>query len=118
MSTKTFDDFNERQVPRQFLPGSWEPMWGVEEERPLALGNFADSMVPLHGYRHAVDLRSDNELWLGGKKEMRDTGIYAGPGLWFNRATGTSTFGWLTTNWQVSTTGPIAAKPTRGACHW
>ena len=40
------------------------------------------------GYRIAADLRSTNERWIGGKKEMRDTGIYCGPGLWFNRDTG------------------------------
>jgi hypothetical protein len=45
-------------------------------------------MVPLHGYRLPVDLRSSNELWLGGKNEMRDSGIYCGPGLWYNRQTG------------------------------
>ncbi len=45
-------------------------------------------MIPLHSYRLAVDLRATNELWLGGKNEMRDHGIYCGPGLWFDRATG------------------------------
>lgn len=88
VSTKTYFEADDRQVPRQFLPGSWEPMWGIEHERPLALGAFADSMVPLHGYRIIEDLRSANELWIGGKKEMQDTGIYCGPGLWFNRETG------------------------------
>ncbi len=88
VSTRTYLDADDRRAPRQFLPAAWEPMWGIEEERPLALGNFADSMVPLHGYRIAVDLRSTNELWLGGKNEMRDTGLYCGPGLWFNRETG------------------------------
>ncbi len=88
VSTKTYLNADDRRAPRQFLPGSWEPMWGIEEERPLALGHFADSMVPLHGYRLAVDLRSANELWIGGKGGMRDTGFYCGPGLWFNRATG------------------------------
>jgi hypothetical protein len=87
VSTKTYFDADDHQVPRQFLPGSWEPMWGIEEERPLALGFFADSMVPLHSYRIAADLRSKNEFF-GGKNAMRDTGIYCGPGLWFNRATG------------------------------
>ncbi len=87
VSTKTYFGADDHQVPRQFLPGSWEPMWGIEEERPLALGNFADSLVPLHGYRLAVDLRSQNEMWIGGKAGMRDTGIYCGPGLWFNRET-------------------------------
>lgn len=88
VSTKTYLNADDRRAPRQFLPGAWEPMWGIEEERPLALGHFADSMVPLHGYRLAVDLRSSNELWLGGKGDMRDTGFYCGPGLWFNRETG------------------------------
>lgn len=88
VSTKTYLHADDRKVPQQFLPASWEPMWGIEEERPLALGNFADSLVPLHGYRLEVDLRSTNELWTGGKTAMRDTGFYCGPGLWFNRATG------------------------------
>ncbi len=88
VSTRTYFEADDRRVPQQFLPGAWEPMWGIEEERPLALGNFADSLVPLHGYRLAVDLRSTNELWLGGKNEMRDSGIYCGPGLWFNRQSG------------------------------
>lgn len=87
VSTKTFDDVDARRVPTQFLPGSWEPMWGIEDDRPLALGNFADSMVPLHGYRMLVDLRAANELWVANKKD-RDVGIYCGPGLWFNRETG------------------------------
>lgn len=88
VSTKTYPGADERQIPHQFLPGSWEPLWGIEDERPIVLGHFADSMLPLHGYRLAADLRATNEFWLGGKKEMRDSGIYCGPGLWFNRETG------------------------------
>jgi hypothetical protein len=88
VSTKTYFSADSRRAPHQFLPGNWEPLWGIEEERPLALGHFADSMVPLHGYRTALDLRSTNEFWLGNKNEMRDTGLYGGPGLWFNRDTG------------------------------
>ncbi len=87
VSTQTFPDADARRVPTQFLPGSWEPMWGIEEDRPLALGHFADSLVPLHGYRFAIDLRAKNELWIGNKKE-RETGLFGGPGLWFNRDTG------------------------------
>ena len=87
VSTQTYPHADDRKVPKQFLPASWEPMWGIEEERPIALGHFADSLVPLHGYRLAVDLRSTNELWTGGKNAMRDTGFYCGPGLWFNRET-------------------------------
>jgi hypothetical protein len=88
VSTRTYFNAHDRRAPSQFLPGAWEPMWGLEDERPLALGSFADSMVPLHGYQIAADLRSNNELWQGGKNEMRDTGLYCGPGLWFNRQTG------------------------------
>lgn len=87
VSTRTFPEADSRRIPTQFLPGSWEPMWGLEDDRPLALGHFADSMVPLHGYRLAVDLKADNEFWIRNKKE-RETGLYGGPGLWFNRETG------------------------------
>jgi hypothetical protein len=86
VSTRTYPNADARRVPTQFLPGSWEPMWGIEDERPLALGHFADSMVPLHGYRTVKDLRSANEFWRG-KKEKDDPGFYCGPGLWFNRDT-------------------------------
>ena len=87
VSTRTYLQADDRKVPTQFLPASWEPMWGIEEERPLALGAFADSLVPLHGYRNLVDLRATNEFWIGGKKD-KDTGFYCGPGMWFNRQTG------------------------------
>ncbi len=88
ISTKTYLHADDRKVPHQFLPAAWEPMWGIEDERPIVLGHFADSMVPLHGYRIAADLRSSNELWVGGKNEMRESGIYCGPGMWFDRETG------------------------------
>src|SRR5262249_39026602 len=29
----------------------------------IVLGHFGDSMIPLHGYRHLIDLRSSNEYW-------------------------------------------------------
>ena len=81
ISTRTYHDADARRVPTQFLPAAWEPMWGIEEERPLALGHFGDSMVPLHSYRIASDMRATNEFWIGDKHEMRETGIYCGPGL-------------------------------------
>lgn len=49
VSARTYLHADDRRAPTQFLPASWEPMWGIEKERPLALGCFADSMVPLHG---------------------------------------------------------------------
>ncbi|MDX1945670.1 MAG: hypothetical protein SFU86_09680 [Pirellulaceae bacterium] len=88
VSTRTYFELDDRQVPRQFLPAAWEPLWGIEEERPLVHGHFADSLVPLHPYRIAADLRSKNEFFLGGKHEMRESGHYCGPGVWFNRETG------------------------------
>lgn len=87
VSTKTYPDVDTRRTPSQGLPGNWEPMWGNEDERPLTLGFFAESMIPLHGYRTVEDFRSQNEFWLGGKNEARDIGNYCGPGLWFNRDT-------------------------------
>jgi hypothetical protein len=93
VSTKTYFQADDRRAPQQFVPAAWEPMWGLEDERPLALGNFADSMVPLHGYRFAADLRATNEFWLRAKKGERkkaegDTPLCGGPGLWFDRDTG------------------------------
>lgn len=87
VSTRTYHDLNDRRVPHQFLSGSWEPMWSKEDERPIALGHFAETMVPLHGYRHLSGLRATNEFWLKDKHD-RTQGIYCGPGLWFNRETG------------------------------
>src|SRR5690606_28083468 len=77
VSTKTYPDADDRRVPHQFLPGAWEPMWGIEEQRPLALGHFADSMVPLHSYRRIEDLRSSNEFQPESKAEGT---LYCGPG--------------------------------------
>jgi hypothetical protein len=51
------------------------------------LGNFADSMVPLHGYRFGQDLRATNQLWTVPEKDAPGDGIYLGPGLWLDPAT-------------------------------
>lgn len=87
VSTRTYYELNDRRVPHQFLPGGWEPWWSIEDERPLALGHFGDSMVPLHSYRHLSGLQASNEYWLADKSD-HSKGIYCGPGLWFNRETG------------------------------
>lgn len=88
VSTKTYANVDGRTIPNQFLPAAWEPFWGIEDERPLALGHFADSMVPLHGYRLAIDLRAESEFSPTDRKAPRKIGVYGGPGLWFNRETG------------------------------
>ena len=49
-------------------------------------GNFADSMIPLHDYTYDSDFRTDNEYWTVKNTEA-GTGIYVGPGLWWD-ATG------------------------------
>ena len=51
------------------------------------LGNFADSMVPLHGYRFDVDLRTTNQLWTVPGNVAPGQGVYVGPGLWLDWAT-------------------------------
>jgi hypothetical protein len=84
VSSKSYPYAADRRTPHQFLPGSWEPMRGLEDQRPLALGHFADSLVPLHGYRTVEDLRSTNELQPPNKNAGA---AYCGPGLWFNRET-------------------------------
>ena len=58
----------------------------VRKDGSNLLGNFADSMVPLHGYRFDTDLRSDNHLFqkLEGPKTLRGTGLYCGPGVFLN----------------------------------
>lgn len=88
VSTKTYTNAYDSKGQIQLGAASKEIKRPVEKMRPLALGNFADSMVPLHGYRIAADLRSKNELWLGEKTDMVDIGNYGGPGIWFNRETG------------------------------
>lgn len=50
----------------------------------VVLGNFGDSMVPLHGYRDVEDLRSSNGYWI----EKGEQGMYCGPGLWYDTASG------------------------------
>lgn len=81
---------------------SWEPVFdgapdefrsvrsfpeylGPEARREVrVLGHFADSMVPLHGYRNLIDFRSDNEYWNIGNKMNTARGVYVGPGVWYS----------------------------------
>lgn len=70
-------------------PDPARPVWGsgVYSEQVRVLGNFGDSLVPLHGYHAAIDLRSDNPYWnLAGKLEA-EQGLYCGPGVWFHPET-------------------------------
>jgi hypothetical protein len=79
---------------------AWEPVAGgeyrstasypdlrIDDERGVPVtGNFADTMVPLHGYRFSEDLRATNQYWNVPKAEP-GKGIYVGPGVWLERST-------------------------------
>ncbi len=49
-------------------------------------GNFADTMIPLHGYRFVEDLRATSSFWTVQNAEAGN-GVYLGPGVWFDPAT-------------------------------
>ena len=80
---------------RQFAekPGEvWEPTEGASHEfRSVqkfpqvdrVVGNFGDSLVPLHGYREAASLRAKSESPLQDKSGERKP-FYLGPGLWYD----------------------------------
>ena len=87
VSTRTYPQFSLRPIVSNFPAAGWEPFYGKEDERPLVLGFFAENMIPLHGYRSLKDIRDDRMLWDVGSKFDRDTGVYCGPGIWFNRET-------------------------------
>jgi len=77
--------------------GSWEPFpEGAEGEyvstkkypgASRAAGLFAESMVPMQSYRFHIDLGHDNIFWTVRSKVGGDTGIYCGPGVWYNGET-------------------------------
>ncbi|MEQ8791757.1 MAG: hypothetical protein RIC55_36175 [Pirellulaceae bacterium] len=52
------------------------------------LGNFLDSMVPLHGYHFLGDLRSDNPYWNVTNKVGDESYVYCGPGVWYDAESG------------------------------
>lgn len=58
---------------------------GKESRRDVhVLGNFGDSLVPLHGYRYLIDFRTDNQFWNIENKEDTKAGVYVGPGVWYD----------------------------------
>lgn len=59
-----------------------------EGRRIQLAGHFADSMIPLHSYRFAADLRAKNALWNFTDKDVAGDGVYLGPGVWLDDATG------------------------------
>jgi hypothetical protein len=52
------------------------------------MGWFGDSMIGLHTYYHADDLRSANERWDLDERKADVKALYCGPGLWYDPTTG------------------------------
>lgn len=79
---------------------AWEPVAGTTDEFRSARryrnlryvhGSFGDTMIGLHTYYHALDLRSTDEGWHPGDPNdpMSDmAAVYCGPGLWYDPAEG------------------------------
>lgn len=65
---------------------STKPYPGLSDDpiRTNLLGNFGDSLVPLHGYRFRTDLTSDNPYWNISSKVEDSGAVYTGPGLWYD----------------------------------
>jgi hypothetical protein len=59
---------------------------GTRDDTTNVLGNFGDSMVPLHGYRLRGDLQSTNMYWHANVRSDKDASIYCGPGLYYDLA--------------------------------
>ncbi len=62
------------------------PEIGGREGGTNVLGNFGDSMIPLHGYRYITDLRNANEYFykLNADKTEAGDGVYCGPGVFYD----------------------------------
>lgn len=89
VSKQAFLRSGKEKVSGQFVNDDDEPFTGAEDDRPLALGNFGDSMVTIHGYRFLRDLRaSEDGIWRLKGKDDSEVGLYVGPGLWFDRKEG------------------------------
>jgi hypothetical protein len=64
------------------------PGLGGESDSVHVRGLFADSLVPLQGYRYVKDLRDDSMSWDIESKTTEEEGVYCGPGLFFDAGTG------------------------------
>lgn len=77
-------------APGEFRSTGTYPDLGGRAESTNVLGNFGDSMIPLHGYRFSGDLRSENEYL--AKLEVGKTeagiGAYCGPGVFYDIESG------------------------------
>lgn len=76
-------------APDEYVSTKTYPSLERSKDETNLLGNFADGMVPLHGYKWVTDLRSTNEYFADfeGAKTGDSASIYCGPGLWYNPET-------------------------------
>jgi hypothetical protein len=76
-------------APGEFRSKSVFPNSPCRKDSTNLLGNFGDSMVPLHGYRFLTDLRSDKNLFrnMEGDKTAPGNGLYCGPGVFLHPKT-------------------------------
>ncbi|MBC8116521.1 MAG: DUF1565 domain-containing protein, partial [Candidatus Saccharimonas sp.] len=76
------------RVSGEFRSVKTYPGLHTRNEGVHLFGHFADSMIPLHGYRLHGDLRSDNVYWNLDNKVGKEEFIYCGPGVFYDAATG------------------------------
>jgi len=58
------------------------------------MGNFGDSMIPLHGYRNLIDLRWPDMYRAFDHGMSTAGGMYCGPGVWYDaQPIGSRTYG-------------------------
>lgn len=72
----------------EFWSAKTYPELGGQADNTNVLGNFADSMVPLHGYRFRGDLQCDNAYWNISSKVGANEFVYCGPGIFYDVTTG------------------------------
>jgi hypothetical protein len=70
--------------PDEFRSTATFPDLVAQPDVTNVLGWFADSMVPLHGYRFLTDLRSEQRFWTIPSNVGKEGDVYCGPGLWFD----------------------------------
>jgi len=78
-STKAYPQLGEEAHPRRYV---------------YVMGNFGDSMVPLHGYRNLIDLRWPDMYRAFEDSMSTAAGMYCGPGVWYDaQPIGDETYG-------------------------
>lgn len=74
-------------APGEFQSVKKYPALGGRPDETNMLGHFADSMVPLHGYKYLRDLRNPHMFWKENIRTSTEEGIYCGPGILYDPMT-------------------------------